>query len=76
MNFNAEIIKHVILNRLDYGCNGPSPKIVILEPGSNPNSDKEILHVAKMYKEDFAMESHTFLDIIADEAIFRHLIKC
>ena len=75
-NFNAETVKRVILNRLDYGCNGPSPKIVILEPGSNPNSDEEILHVAEMYKEDFAMESHTFLDIVADEAIFRRLIKC
>ena len=75
-NFNAETVKCVILNRLDYGCNGPSPKIVILEPGSNPNSDEEILHVAEMYKEDFAMESHTFLDIVADEAIFCRLIKC
>ena len=75
-NFNAKTVKCVILNRLDYGCNGPSPKIVILEPGSNPNSDEEILHVAEMYKEDFAMESHTFLDIVADEAIFRWLIKC
>ena len=29
-----------------------------------------------MYKVDFAMESHSFLDIVADEAIFRRLIKC
>jgi hypothetical protein len=75
-NFNAETIKRVILNRLDHGCCGPSPNVVILEPGSNPNSDEEILHVAEMYKEDFAMKSHSFLDIVADEAIFRRLIKC
>ena len=55
---------------------GPSPNIVILEPGSNPNSDEEILHVTEMYKKDFAMESHSFLDIVADEAIYRRLIKC
>ena len=75
-NFDAESIKHVILTKLDYGCFGPSPNIVILEPGSNPNSDEEILRVAEMYKKDFSLESHSFLDIVADEAIFRRLIKC
>lgn len=45
-NFNTETIKREILNKLDLGCRGPSPNIVILEPGSNPNSDDEILHVA------------------------------
>ena len=75
-NFDAESIKHIILTKLDHGCLGPSPNIVILEPGSNPNSDEEILRVAEMYKKDFALESHSFLDIVADEAIFRRLIKC
>src|SRR3954470_4217488 len=75
-NFDAEIIKRDILNKLDRGCFEPSPNIVILEPGANPNSDEEILRVAEMYKEDFALESHSFLDIVADEAIFRQLIKC
>ena len=59
-NFNSETIKHIILSRLDHGCHGPSSNIVILEPGSNPNSDEEILHVAEMYKEDFVIESHFF----------------
>ncbi|PKY33609.1 hypothetical protein RhiirB3_394937 [Rhizophagus irregularis] len=75
-NFNAETIKREILNKLDLGCCGPSPNIVILEPGSNPNSDDKILRVAEIYKKDFSMNSHSFLDIVADEAIFRRLIKC
>jgi len=75
-NFNAETIKHEILNRLDHGSCGESPNIVILEPGSNPNSDEEIFHVAEMYKKDFAIENDSFLDIVADEAIFHRLIKC
>ncbi|GES79528.1 hypothetical protein GLOIN_2v1480545 [Rhizophagus clarus] len=75
-NFDAETIKNIILTRLDRGCCGPSPNIVILEPGASPNSDEEILRVAEMYKDDFALESHSFLDIVADEAIFRRLIKC
>jgi len=75
-NFNAETIKYIILNKLDYGYHRLSPKIVILELGSNPNSDEEILHVAEMHKDDFAMKSHTFLDIVTDEVIYRRLIKC
>lgn len=49
---------------------------MILEPELNPNSDKKILNVAEMYKKDFTIESHSFLDIVANEAIFRRLIKC
>ncbi|UZO05966.1 uncharacterized protein OCT59_026303 [Rhizophagus irregularis] len=69
-NFDGETIKRVLLTKLDPECLGPSPNVVILEPGANPNSDEEILHVSEMYKEDFAMNNHSFLDIIADEAIF------
>ncbi|RGB23078.1 hypothetical protein C1646_775049 [Rhizophagus diaphanus] len=75
-NFDAETIKRNILTKLDPGCLSPSPNIVILEPGANLNSDEEILHVSEMFKEDFAMNNHSFLDIIANEAIFRRLIKC
>ncbi|RIA95840.1 hypothetical protein C1645_816136 [Glomus cerebriforme] len=71
----TETIKHEIINKLDLGCHSSSPNIVILKLGSNSNSDDEILHVAEMYKKDFAMNSHSFLNIVADEAIFRRLIK-
>jgi hypothetical protein len=74
-DFDAESIKRIILTKLDYGCLGLSPNVIILEPGTNPNSDDEILRAAKLYKEDFALEDHDFLDIVADEAIFRRLIK-
>jgi hypothetical protein len=74
-DFDAESIKNLILPKLDYGCLGPFPKVVILEPGNNPNSDDEILNTAKMYKNDFALEDHEYLDIVADEAIYRRLIK-
>lgn len=29
-----------------------------------------------MYKEDFSMKDHSFLNIVADEAIYHRLIKC
>ncbi|RHZ88406.1 hypothetical protein Glove_23g147 [Diversispora epigaea] len=75
-NFDAEVIKNTILSRIDYGCLGPTPNIVILEPGANPNSDEEILRVVTMYKKDFTLENHSFLDIVGDEALHRRLIKC
>jgi hypothetical protein len=75
-DFNAENVKQNILSKLDYGCLGPYPNTVILEPGTNPNSDEEILHTAEMYKNEFALKDDDFLDIVADEAIYRRLIKC
>ncbi|PKY61769.1 hypothetical protein RhiirA4_523616 [Rhizophagus irregularis] len=76
MNQGVENTLTIFQQIIYYGSCGESPNIVILEPGSNPNSDEEIFHVAEMYKKDFAMESDSFLDIVADEAIFRRLIKC
>ncbi|RGB28027.1 hypothetical protein C1646_717214, partial [Rhizophagus diaphanus] len=75
-NFDGETIKHVLLTKLDPGCCGPSPNVVMLESEANPNSDEEILHISEMYKEDFTMNNHSFLDIITDEVIFYKLIKC
>ncbi|RHZ76523.1 hypothetical protein Glove_196g120 [Diversispora epigaea] len=75
-DFDAEVVKHTILNKIDHGCLGPTPHIVILEPGANPNSDEEILHVATMYKDDFKLENHSFLDIVGDQAIYSRMIRC
>ncbi|CAB4433302.1 unnamed protein product [Rhizophagus irregularis] len=75
-DFDAKSVKDILLSKLDYGCLGPSPNVVILEPGNNPNSDEEILNAAEMYKKEFDLKDYDFLDIVADEAIYRRLIKC
>ena len=67
---NAEIIKKEILAEFEYGCKGPSPHIVILEPADNLNSDQVILEAANMYRADFNLQENRYLDTIADEAIF------
>ncbi|RIA94234.1 hypothetical protein C1645_818318 [Glomus cerebriforme] len=59
----------------DHRCLGLSSNIIILEFENNPNSDKEILHNAEMYKKDFLLENYDFLDIVANKAIYHHLIK-
>ncbi|RHZ90195.1 hypothetical protein Glove_4g21 [Diversispora epigaea] len=60
----------------EYGCQGPSPKVTILEPSDNPNSDQAIFESTKMYKRDLNLSEMEYLDIVGDEAIFRRLIKC
>ena len=59
-NFDTETIKCIILTKLDYGCLRPSPNIVILEPGTNLNSNGEILRVTEMYKDDFCVKKSFF----------------
>ncbi|RIA88795.1 hypothetical protein C1645_825828 [Glomus cerebriforme] len=53
-DFDTDTIKRAILSKLNPRCLDPSPDIVILKLGANPNSDEEILQVAEMYKEDFS----------------------
>ncbi|GES98166.1 hypothetical protein GLOIN_2v1793246 [Rhizophagus clarus] len=71
-----EIIKKAILAEFEHGCQGSSPHVIILEPGDNPNSDQAILDAANMYKIDFNLLETDYLDIVADEAIFRRLMRC
>ncbi|GBC23677.1 uncharacterized protein OCT59_011254 [Rhizophagus irregularis] len=75
-NFDVEIIKKAILEKFEHGCKGSSSHVVILEPGDNPNSDQAILGAATMYKADFNLQETAYLDIVADEAIYRRLVRC
>ncbi|RHZ76865.1 hypothetical protein Glove_188g89 [Diversispora epigaea] len=74
-DIDAEIIKKTILPELEYGCQGPSSNIVILEPGGNPNSDNSILEAAQIYIEDFDLNEQEYLDIVGDQAVFQRLMK-
>ncbi|UZO28534.1 uncharacterized protein OCT59_022054 [Rhizophagus irregularis] len=69
-------INSEILRQTEFSCNLPPLNVVILEPSGSPNDDNEILHATEMYRRDFSLEENDFLDICADEAIFRRLIKC
>uniref|UniRef100_U9T3M7 Uncharacterized protein n=1 Tax=Rhizophagus irregularis (strain DAOM 181602 / DAOM 197198 / MUCL 43194) TaxID=747089 RepID=U9T3M7_RHIID len=69
-------INSEILRQTEFGCNLLPLNVVILEPSGSPNDDNEILRATEMYRRDFSLEENDFLDICADEAIFRRLIKC
>ncbi|PKB92217.1 hypothetical protein RhiirA5_387843 [Rhizophagus irregularis] len=74
-NLDVEIIEKEILSKCEFGCLIPSPNVVILTLTGSPNDDNEIFHATQMYKEEFLLNDDEYLDICADEAIFRRLIK-
>ncbi|PKK61624.1 hypothetical protein RhiirC2_791542 [Rhizophagus irregularis] len=74
-NLDVEIIEKEILSKCEFGCLIPPPNVVILTPTGSPNDDNEIFHATQMYKEEFLLNDDEYLDICADEAIFKRLIK-
>ncbi|PKK42413.1 hypothetical protein RhiirC2_804501 [Rhizophagus irregularis] len=75
-DFDMAAIHQKILENVDHGCLADAPNIVILETGGIPNSDEGIFQSTEMYKQDFNLGLDDYLDVIlADEAIFRRLIK-
>ncbi|RIA88755.1 hypothetical protein C1645_825892 [Glomus cerebriforme] len=67
IDFDAKIVKCIVPTKINHRCLGPSPNIIILKLDTNPNLDKEILHVAKVYKENFELENYSYLDIMSNE---------
>ncbi|RGB26238.1 hypothetical protein C1646_770683 [Rhizophagus diaphanus] len=68
-------IHQKILENVDHGYSADIPNIVILETGRIPNSDEGIFRSTEMYKQDFNLGPDDYLNVVADEAIFRRLIK-
>ncbi|EXX72770.1 hypothetical protein GLOIN_2v1761305 [Rhizophagus irregularis DAOM 181602=DAOM 197198] len=74
-NLDVEIIEKEIITQCDFGCLIPPPNVVILTPTGSPNDDNKIFCITQMYKEEFSLNDNKYLDICADVAIFRRLIK-
>ncbi|GET55152.1 hypothetical protein GLOIN_2v1761305 [Rhizophagus irregularis DAOM 181602=DAOM 197198] len=74
-DLDVDTIEKEILTRCDFGCLIPPSNVVILTPTGSPNDDNEIFRATQMYKEEFSLNDDGYLDICADEAIFRRLIK-
>ncbi|GBC53624.2 hypothetical protein GLOIN_2v1881008 [Rhizophagus irregularis DAOM 181602=DAOM 197198] len=68
-------IHQKIFENIDHSCLADAPNIVILETGRIPSSDEGIFQSTEMYKQDFNLGLDDYLDVVADEAIFRRLIK-
>ena len=74
-DFDASTIHNKILEKLAHGCFGHPSHVVILEAGRIPNNNEGIYQSAKMYKNDFSLDSNDYLDIVADESIFWRLMN-
>ncbi|RHZ75424.1 hypothetical protein Glove_214g53 [Diversispora epigaea] len=73
-NFNAESLHEKILIEIQ-SENSYSPlKVVILEAGDAPNEDSSIFEACEMYIVDLSLKNNKYIDICADEAIFRRLL--
>ncbi|PKY54052.1 hypothetical protein RhiirA4_472632 [Rhizophagus irregularis] len=69
-NLDVEIIEKKIITQCDFGCLIPPPNVVILTPTGFLNDDK-IFCATQMYKEEFSLNDDEYLNICANEAIFR-----
>src|SRR5436305_323521 len=67
-----DFYKHEIIKKIPIGCQKiPPPNVVILEPGENPNCDKNVHKACDMYFNDLDISNNNNLYVACDEAIFR-----
>lgn len=74
-NFTVGDIITSIKSQTECQCNLPAPKVVILKPGDNPNTNDNVHKAALMYADDVGIENNNHIDIVADESIFRRLVS-
>ncbi len=74
-NFDFKVVDLEILKQIDFGCKLSSLNVIILKLNESLNNNKEILQAIEMYKKDFSLSKDDFLNICANEVIFRKLIK-
>jgi hypothetical protein len=56
-------------------CNFPPPNIIILNAGDPPSNDLAVHECLKMYTNEIGIENNSYINVVANEAIFRHGIS-
>src|SRR2546429_620139 len=74
IDYDAFDIRSELRKNVPIGCNIPKPNIVILKPGDNPCNNLNVHEAIIMYFDDVGIGENNFLDISADQAIFRRLV--
>jgi len=74
LDYDAFDIRSELRKNVPIGCNIPKPNIVILKPGDNPCNNLNVHEAIIMYFDDVGIGENNFLDISADQAIFRRLV--
>ncbi|PKY14332.1 hypothetical protein RhiirB3_426304, partial [Rhizophagus irregularis] len=71
-NFDGYDIRNQIMTYYKIGCDFPPPNIIILDAGDPPSNDLAVHECLKMYQNEIDSE---YINVVADEAIFRRSIS-
>ncbi|CAB5098634.1 unnamed protein product [Rhizophagus irregularis] len=71
-DFDESDIRNQIMTYFKVGCNFSPPNIIILDAGDPPSSDSAVHKCLKMYENEISIGNNNYINVVADEAIFRH----
>ncbi|GBC44445.1 uncharacterized protein OCT59_014491 [Rhizophagus irregularis] len=74
-DFNEDDIRNQIMTHFEVSFNLPPPNVIILDAGDQPSSDSAVHKCLEMYKNEIGMENNEYINVVADEAIFRRGIS-
>ncbi|RIB30020.1 hypothetical protein C2G38_2153765 [Gigaspora rosea] len=72
-NFSIEHINEAIKKNIDSTLFVAPPNVVILEPGEALSKDEHVHKAVDMFLEDFGYTEDGVLNLVCDEAIYRHM---
>ncbi|GBC48131.2 hypothetical protein GLOIN_2v1764231 [Rhizophagus irregularis DAOM 181602=DAOM 197198] len=75
LDFNEDDICNQIMTHFEVSFNLPPPNVIILDAGDPPSSDSAVHKCLEMYKNEIGMENNEYINVVADEAIFRRGIS-
>ncbi|GES82488.1 hypothetical protein GLOIN_2v1829825 [Rhizophagus clarus] len=74
-NFDESNIRNEIMTYFKVSCNFSPPNIVILNAEDPPSNDSVVHECLKMYANEIGIENDGYINVVADEAIFRRDIS-
>ncbi|PKC05955.1 hypothetical protein RhiirA5_378214 [Rhizophagus irregularis] len=74
-DFDESDIRNQIMTYFKVGCNFSPPNVIILDAGDPPSSDSAVHKCLKMYENEISIGNNDYINVVADEAIFRRGIS-
>ncbi|PKK58017.1 hypothetical protein RhiirC2_796988 [Rhizophagus irregularis] len=74
-DFDESDIRNQIMTYFKVGCNFSPPNVIILNAGDPPSSDSAVHKCLKMYENEISIGNNDYINVVADEAIFRRGIS-
>ncbi|PKY26951.1 hypothetical protein RhiirB3_477345 [Rhizophagus irregularis] len=74
-DFDESDIRNQIMTYFKVGCNFSPPNVIILDAGDPPSSDSAVHKCLKMYENEISIGNNNYINVVADEAIFRRGIS-